>query len=310
MTECERIIKQGILPESFFKEETICDFFVSEKRKKIWAVSIDLLVSFDKVCRSHNLRYSLAFGSLLGMVRHQGFIPWDDDIDVVMPREDYEKLKKYKSEFPEPLFLQFPGEEDGYLFSFAKLRNSNTSSISWAFRYEPFNQGQFIDIFPLDNYCEKELECNLNKIGNLVAECSALMRRSCPFPDDNDIEKLSRFPVIRAKDEVAKDLDDLLRINEHIETDKYIVWCSPIYSSERLTFDKELFDNLIETDYYGYKIFIPKLYDKVLTITYGNYLELPPVEKRGQWHNKGLFDPDVPYKTKLNELRKKDLLGK
>ena len=100
MTESERKIKQGILPESFFKEETICDFFVSEKRKKIWAICIDLLVSFDKVCRSYNLRYSLAFGSLLGMVRHKGFIPWDDDIDVVMPREDYEKLYSlYREEF-------------------------------------------------------------------------------------------------------------------------------------------------------------------------------------------------------------------
>lgn len=93
MTECERIIKDGILPKSFFLPETICDFHVDEKRKKMWAIGIDMLVKFDEVCRKHELRYSLAFGSLLGVVRHKGFIPWDDDIDVVMPREDYEKLK-------------------------------------------------------------------------------------------------------------------------------------------------------------------------------------------------------------------------
>lgn len=86
MTECERIIKEGILPESFFEPETICDFYVDETRKKIWAVLLDLLIKFDKVCKKHGLKYYLAYGSLIGAVRHQGFIPWDDDIDICMNR--------------------------------------------------------------------------------------------------------------------------------------------------------------------------------------------------------------------------------
>lgn len=307
MTECERIIEQGILPESFFKEETICDFFVDKNRKKIWAVCIDLLIKFDRVCRSHNLRYSLAFGSLLGLVRHQGFIPWDDDIDIVMPRKDYEKLKEYQSEFKQPYFLQFPGEDEGYSFSFAKLRNTNTTGISWAFRYETYNQGQFIDIFPLDNYSLINLEDNIRKIGRLIDESSALMRRSCPFPDENDIKKMERFPIIRNPKVVVKELDNLLKINKNTDSDKYIVWCCPIYSSERMTFDKELFNDLIEASYYGYKVFIPRHYEKVLNITYGNYMELPPVEKRGQWHNSSIFNPDIPFKTTLNLLKEEDL---
>ena len=62
MTECERIIKDGILPESFFEEESICDFPVTQERKKIWAINIDLLCRFDSVCRKHHLHYSIAFG--------------------------------------------------------------------------------------------------------------------------------------------------------------------------------------------------------------------------------------------------------
>ena len=85
MTECERIINDGILPESFFKEESLCDFPVTKERKKIWAVNVDLLCRFDSVCRKHHLRYSVAFGSLLGIVRHHGFIPWDDDIIIRLP---------------------------------------------------------------------------------------------------------------------------------------------------------------------------------------------------------------------------------
>ena len=105
MTEVEKIIEKGVIPSNFLEPEIICDFYVDEKRKKIWAIGIDLLIQFDIVCRRHNLRYSLAFGTLLGCVRHHGFIPWGDDVDVVMPREDYESLKKYKSEFETPYFF-------------------------------------------------------------------------------------------------------------------------------------------------------------------------------------------------------------
>lgn len=303
MTEIERIIQDGILPESFFEEEVQCDFLVTRERKKIWAIGIDLLVKFDSVCRKHNLQYSLAFGSLLGCVRHNGFIPWDDDIDVVMPRADYEKLKEYINEFEEPYFLQYPGNDEGYAFSFAKLRNSKTTGISQAFRYEKFNQGIFLDIFPLDNYSNINLEESLERIKILIAECSASMRRSCPFPDENDKQKLAQFPIARDTQTIVNELDEVLQTNKRIDSDKYIVWCISIYDYKKKIFDKYLFDDLIEVDFYGHMVFIPKNYDNVLRITYGDYMEFPPVENRGTWHSTSVFDPDTPYKdTLLNML--------
>ena len=84
MTECERLKKQGKFPVDFFLEEIRDDFFVDENRKKIWAICLDMLMQLDNVCTKHNLRYFLSYGSLLGAIRHNGFIPWDDDLDVVM----------------------------------------------------------------------------------------------------------------------------------------------------------------------------------------------------------------------------------
>ena len=306
MTECERIIEQGILPESFFKEETICDFFVDKNRKKIWAVGIDLLAKFDFVCRKHNLCYSLAFGSLLGCVRHNGFIPWDDDIDVFMPRKDYERLWLYKREFEYPYFLQFPGKDNGYAFSFAKLRNSNTTGISWAFRYESFNQGIYLDIFPLDNFNPNNIEKDIEQLKNLVAEGSALMRRSCPYPDENDLSKLEQFPIFRTCQDIVRDTDSLLRKYNNDNVDSYIAWSILTYHYKHIVYKKEMFDNLIEVVYYGHKVFIPRNYDEVLRNTYGDYLQLPPIDARGVWHSNSILNPDVPYKESQEKLWKED----
>jgi lipopolysaccharide cholinephosphotransferase len=305
MTECERIVKQGILPESFFKEEGICDFLVTENRKKIWAIVLDLLIKFDEVCRMHSLRYFLAFGSLLGAVRHNGFIPWDDDIDVCMLRSDYDKLCELRDEFVNPYFLQLPGKDNDYWFTFAKLRNSNTSAVSRTFRYSKFNQGIALDIFPLDNCKGDELETYFLAIRELILENSANMRRKNPNPSKSDIERCSCYPVSNPQD-VNDRIESIARKYQNEET-KYVTCATmTIYQPRKVTFRRQDVTEIIDADFYGYKISIPRNFRRILETTYGDYMQFPPIEKRGLWHDGAIFDPDIPYIEVLQELREND----
>ena len=145
-------LKLRIEPSFFFPEERE-GYVVSAEMKKVWAVELDLLNEFSKVCRKLGLRWFAHAGTMLGAVRHHGFIPWDDDIDVVMPRGDYDRMCKLAStEFSHPYFFQCDDTDCFFARTFSRLRNSDTTAILGNERdyHYPFNQGIFIDVFPLD----------------------------------------------------------------------------------------------------------------------------------------------------------------
>lgn len=141
-------------------EKFYCDdprtIVVPAVRKKHWAVMIDLMTELDRICTKHGLRWFVDGGTLLGAVRHGGFIPWDDDVDVNMPREDYEKLCKIAPvEFEDPYFFQTNDTDHEWMNLYARLCNSDTTAIAKAIlkngkTTRKNNQGIFIDIFPLD----------------------------------------------------------------------------------------------------------------------------------------------------------------
>lgn len=145
------------LPETFWEEEDREGCWVSKEKKEIWAVELDLLAQFMSVCDRYGIKYFMDGGTMLGAVRHKGFIPWDDDIDVVMKREEYDRLCEVASaEFKHPYFWQTEETDPGSLRGHAQLRNSMTTGIlegekegKWN-----FNQGIFIDIFPMDHIPE------------------------------------------------------------------------------------------------------------------------------------------------------------
>ena len=144
------------LPKGFLDEEPR-QIRISSDVKKIWAVELDLLAKFDEVCRRNGIKYFIDGGTLLGAVRHKGFIPWDDDIDVCMFRSDFKKLEKVAvHEFQAPYFWQTFKTDIFASRGHGTLRNSVTTAIARenlvnGRTMHRFNQGIFIDVFPLDN---------------------------------------------------------------------------------------------------------------------------------------------------------------
>lgn len=301
MTECERIIKEGVIPETFLLPETRCDFFVDEQRKKIWAVELDLLLQFDVICKKYGLKYFLIGGSLLGAIRHGGFIPWDDDIDVGMFREDYDKFIELKEEFKAPYFLQTPHTDPEYAYSYAKLRNTNTTCVSKMFMYQDFNHGIFLDIFPFENWIEANGEELFNRIHQLAIENSTYMRLKNPHLDRLNKDRVQQW-CGRNPIDVYDEMQSLASTYKNVKTE-YVSKLVYTYFYGQETYPRILFDKLENVSFEGFNIPIPSEYDKILTKFFGDYMSLPPVDKRDGGHGGAVFIPDLPYKDYLNKMR-------
>ena len=151
------------IDESFFLPEERDGYLVSAEMKKVWAVELDLLNEFSRVCTEQDLKWFVHAGTMLGAVRHHGFIPWDDDIDIVMPRSDYDRFCHLAPfEFSFPYFFQNEVTDRFFARNFSRLRNSATTALQENERMYnfPYNQGIFIDIFPLDNVPDDPRERN------------------------------------------------------------------------------------------------------------------------------------------------------
>lgn len=303
MTETERLVKEGVFDSSFFQEEMKNEFLIDVIRKKIWAIEIDLLMQLGKVCNKHGIRYFLMFGSLLGAIRHEGFIPWDDDIDVVVPRKDYEVLIGLKDEFLYPYFLQTPYTDKGFYNAHAKLRNSNTSAIALPFVYESFNMGISIDIFPMDEINDEDGGEKLySTISDLIMENSVAMRISNPNLNERDRIRVKNYKG----GDPLKRCDEISRLSQRDygkNAEKVSVFAMNAYDFKRDLFFKEDFSESVFCHFCGKSFPIPIGYNRILKTTYGDYMKFPPVEERGNWHGNIVFDPNVPYNKKIKELR-------
>lgn len=296
MTEIERIKSSGILNPEFYKEEYRNDFLVDTKRKKIWAIGIDLLLKLDEVCKKHNLRYWLAYGTLLGAVRHNGFVPWDDDIDVCMLREDYEKLLTLQDEFTSPYFLQTPYTDKGYYYSYCKIRNSNTTAFSKNFSFHfssnNCNSGMSLDIFCLDKWNnDEEAEILYYKIKNLIVNNSTYMKLSNPdLKNDERVMNYNGENPLETYEKIQQLSQSYLNKNMKFVS----IPTNTTYGFRRDLHSLEAFSETIFHDFEGFQLPIPIGYDIILKTTYGDYKEFPPIKSRGTWHS-AIIDAEIPY---------------
>ena len=159
-----------VFPDSFFSEEDRLGFHIDRQRKELWAIELDMLYELDRVCKKLNVKYFLEAGTLLGAARDGLFIPWDDDIDVSMLCEDYDRfLRDAPKEFQYPYFLQTGYTEENYIRGHSQLRRSDTCDILPCEQgRETFNQGIFLDIFVLDALFPEHVEAQFQEKAALL----------------------------------------------------------------------------------------------------------------------------------------------
>ena len=302
MTECERLVAEGLFDESFFEEEIRDEFYVGTKRKKVWAISIDLLLQVEKICKELGINYFVICGTNIGAVRHKGFIPWDDDIDIGMLREDYNKFVAVaQDKFVEPYFLQTTLTDDGfYNRQFIRLRNSRTTGISPCDQKKRINNGIFLDIFPLDGY-EEKMDTKMFLFGSKIKSATAWNYCHYDMVQRVPTRKIMKFltPLIipgGVKRYFTKHNKRATALSKKYNRYVGIMYSFFGYKTEKLIWDKECFSQTVFLPFENIEVPVPAGYDKVLTITYGDYMKFPPKEVRGKHHDIE-FEPDVDYKT-------------
>lgn len=281
------------------EEEIIDGYLVPAKMKRVWAKEIDLLRQFVEVCERHGLQYRIMYGTLLGAVRHKGYIPWDNDIDVAMFRDDFNKLLEIgEKEFVKPSFFQTTITEKGRFFStYIKIRNSESTAGGMDEYQKGINCGIIIDVFCLDELPDGKL------------------RRKCFVRHLNSIAKMQRFCMNQPskkgflnemKYRVRKVMYRLQGSPNAIELfEKYQKMAGKYWGKggkqvsdlsfgyhDNLVVDYEDLKDGVELSFGDDKFMAPKGFDAILKRNYGDYMRIPDDKSTHDYYD---FDPDIPY---------------
>ena len=258
---------------------------------------MSLLVEFDRICRACNIKYSLFAGTLLGAVRHGGFIPWDDDADVVMMREDYERflLEAEKYLDNDKFYLQKEYSAHWPMF-YSKLRLNGTTCLE---KYHPkdkqTHEGVFLDIFPCDNAMPTKWQRVLQFGASKVVIAKSLFKRGYITP--SKVKKLflqcCRFFPLQPVLALCKARNQLHSKYVHV----FLGGASKI---SRSVFAREWMQEVVEQKFEGYGFYCFTRYDELLRTMYGDYMVLPPEDERRIKEHVFVLDLDRSYQEYVN----------
>lgn len=257
-------------------------------------VLLRLLQTFDEVCRLHDLRYTLFYGTLLGAVRHQGFVPWDDDVDVVMPRADYERLCALPADaWPAELFLQTPESDPGCFYGgYAKLRDDATTGIESRNLGHTCHQGIWMDVLPLDA-CWRDPTRRRDQMKRIHQLQKMLLAKIYP-----DRYQLDNRTALLCAQTTHGDLCAQLHaaLTECDEADAPLTILARYRSLESHILTEEAdWQWTIPQPFEDGRYPIPMAYDKLLRQLYGEEYRLYPPRAQRVSHHKGFFDAFTPY---------------
>lgn len=253
--------------------------------------SLQGLLKIKEICERENLHFFLIYGTLIGAVRHHGFIPWDDDIDVGMLREDYEKFIQYcidhKKEI-EPFHLMHYRTNKKYIYTIARLSDSRYSiDYNHAKKY---GLGLFVDIYPFDAVSVADISWK-NKILS-KKKWIALCGSSHYMKSEKPIRNCLKFPayMISRFMNISKLIAGQDRLSQKYNFDKNLPVSCVCWQDSKAFFPREWFENLIEVPFEGVLMPVSAKYDEILTEYYGDYHTLPPLEQRTAHHEYIAFE--------------------
>lgn len=269
------------------------------KLEDIWNVELEILDEIDRLCRENGLRYSLAYGTLLGAIRHHGFIPWDDDIDIMMPREDYDRLKSIWGEKAKDGFIYMDETMyRDYANNFAKVRKDHTTFLQFENeRTCSYHTGFFVDIFPADRLAPGRIA---RKVQYAEFALNLLYNRSYTSGANGARHYAEKFLLGVVPKRSHQKLSNALgrhsrRWND--DSSAQIVFANDPTALTRY-YPPDLFDHLIRVPFQGKEYSVFREYDAVLRLRYGDYMQLPPEEERVWRHHPIIVDFEKNY----NEL--------
>ena len=294
------------LDPTFFESETRQGYQITSEAKRLWAVELELLRELDRVCKKLGLKYFLDSGTLLGAVRDGHFIPWDDDIDVIMLREDYNKLVEDAGKsFGEDYFFQCAYTDTLYFRGHAQLRKKGTCAmLPYEAKHVKFDQGIFIDIFVLDGIAPSKEELKeqfrqkekFSKLLQILSNPSSpnkikmaikvLLAVPCKLVHHNIINFYSKYESICTRYEGSEYVDKIMFRREYSKV---------IYQK------REWYSDSIDINFEGELFPVPKEYDKVLKSYYGDNYMVP--SKAPSMHGGLIIDVDRSYKEVLKEMK-------
>ena len=297
------------LEMDFYKEEVRCGYNVSSDMKKRWAVQLNLLEEFQKMCEENGLQYFIWAGTLLGAVRHNGFIPWDDDLDVAMPRADYDRFLALSSEIiKEPYELQTNQNDSGiFRGNLCRIRDSRTTGVEFADIERRSNWGIWIDILALDYIYEDEQK-RMDQFRKI-----AIYKRLCMLQTYGEghwefqqlstwkkkvyrliVKKLGRKKLLERFEEACKICPS--------EEARFMGVFSGAFQKDRFRcYYREDLEKTIILPFENLEVCAPFGYKRFLEMSDINYMEFPPETQRQPKHQ-GIFDPDTPYRLWQHRL--------
>lgn len=274
----------------------------SEYLERLKILEIEMFLDFIRICQKYELRYFALGGTCLGTVRHQGFIPWDDDIDIGMPRKDYNRfLEIAQEELPSHLFVQNYKTEVDFLLNFSKIRNGNTTFIEKTVAHMDINHGIYIDIFPLDGVPKTR---TLRKLNELYINCLDLGIAGNYLKNNQSMKIHARiikfvFQHLYTPYKLHQKINALLEKYDYDKCELVRNYFGAWGKKEMVP--RKYFGKGCMMDFQNIPISVPSLYDKYLTHIYGDYMTLPPIEKRVSHHETLVVDLENSYEVYANE---------